>query len=353
MHFVRKAAGLALALGVSLASPMSLSAWNITPIVYPGGTYTSVIGINNKGEVLGDVMVDGKNRAFIYQHGVFTDFAGPPGADYTSLYDASDFGHYVGSFGRTLDSGVGYSTGFIFDQSGFRTVEVAGATGTYVQGISPNGRFVTGRWYREGSTTLDASGQSQTDTVVGQGFIFDRANNSMTFVGAASPKSLTILQGVNDAGIVAGSVRVVGTGQPSRAFSYDLNTGITNYFEPPGLTGPRARDIDANGNLVGLSDGAGASFSQRNPDVSDLLSFEAATLASTAGWDGSGFHVMHVQGTNDAGALTGYLYADDADGNSLFYKGFVAVPVPEPETYTMLIAGLALVGVLRRRRLRG
>ncbi|WP_229633520.1 PEP-CTERM sorting domain-containing protein [Duganella qianjiadongensis] len=40
----------------------------------------------------------------------------------------------------------------------------------------------------------------------------------------------------------------------------------------------------------------------------------------------------------------------DSISNATLYRSGVAAPVPEPETYAMLLAGLALVGVIARRR---
>jgi hypothetical protein len=51
-----------------------------------------------------------------------------------------------------------------------------------------------------------------------------------------------------------------------------------------------------------------------------------------------------AQGINDAGWVVGTYVLNDE------YFGFVATPVPEPETYALMLVGLtALFGVHRRR----
>ena len=72
----------------------------------------------------------------------------------------------------------------------------------------------------------------------------------------------------------------------------------------------------------------------------DLNSFLDGSAVS-AGW------VLHIaSGINDQGAVIGYASNTNTD---LTY-GFVLTPVPEPETYTMLLVGLGLIGVVSRRR---
>ena len=66
-------------------------------------------------------------------------------------------------------------------------------------------------------------------------------------------------------------------------------------------------------------------------DLGDAASFGVAV------WDGVPSHPLSYDGT----------FAVDSP---LFYTDYVAAPVPEPETYGMLLSGLGLMGVVARRR---
>ena len=70
------------------------------------------------------------------------------------------------------------------------------------------------------------------------------------------------------------------------------------------------------------------------------LTYTAATGIQSLSWDGqlaAGSYTVHVTG------LTGLK-------NAAYLGSVSALPVPEPETYGMLLGGLALVGFAARRR---
>jgi hypothetical protein len=79
--------------------------------------------------------------------------------------------------------------------------------------------------------------------------------------------------------------------------------------------------------------------------VVDVFTFNAPdeTGSFVGVWSDTAFDRLEIRET--AGAIE-----DDYFGE--FYSGSVAMPVPEPETYAMLLAGLGLVGFTARRRMR-
>ncbi len=72
----------------------------------------------------------------------------------------------------------------------------------------------------------------------------------------------------------------------------------------------------------------------------DLNSFLDANTVQ-AGWV-----LSYATGINDNGAIVGAAY-----NNQLHVqRAFVLAPVPEPETYAMMLAGLGMLGWLARRK---
>ncbi|MBY0557539.1 MAG: choice-of-anchor A family protein [Burkholderiaceae bacterium] len=69
------------------------------------------------------------------------------------------------------------------------------------------------------------------------------------------------------------------------------------------------------------------------------------TWGSILANDANLFGTGHLEGTIVANSISSAVEVGWEP-----YKGYVAAPVPEPETYAMLLGGLGLVGVLARRR---
>ena len=58
--------------------------------------------------------------------------------------------------------------------------------------------------------------------------------------------------------------------------------------------------------------------------------------------------LINARAINDSGAIVG-----DAYNSALGVEhAFVLTPIPEPETYAMLLAGLGLIGAIARRKQR-
>nr|WP_315261388.1 choice-of-anchor E domain-containing protein [uncultured Duganella sp.] len=107
------------------------------------------------------------------------------------------------------------------------------------------------------------------------------------------------------------------------------------------------------GGYDGVQDFGGASG--HTYTFEDVVNSNSATYSGNLGsFIGSGNYLAGVSGTSDQ-SLAG-------TGNTAFYAfvsmdayakvtyTYAALPVPEPETYAMLLAGLALVGGIARRR---
>lgn len=102
--------------------------------------------------------------------------------------------------------------------------------------------------------------------------------------------------------------------------------------------------------FVSSHEGFGSGF----PYVSNIAS-SASTINFEISTDGTSWSdVLFANANNNALSITSsrfYFRQDVGTSNPSFYVGAVAVtPVPEPETYAMLLAGLGLLGFAARRR---
>jgi hypothetical protein len=81
-------------------------------------------------------------------------------------------------------------------------------------------------------------------------------------------------------------------------------------------------------------------------DMTLASSYNSAFVTASGGINGA-FDAL-VAGLNSGTAYTNIHSADFPMGE---IRGFLhAAPIPEPETYAMLLAGLGLIGAIARRR---
>jgi hypothetical protein len=81
-------------------------------------------------------------------------------------------------------------------------------------------------------------------------------------------------------------------------------------------------------------------------DHIDVNVYSGASLLGTVGHSSNGLVDL------SAFSLVTSIYLDDSSigGAGMAYDHFIFAPVPEPETYAMLLAGLGLLGFMARRR---
>ncbi|MHB1214335.1 MAG: PEP-CTERM sorting domain-containing protein [Thiobacillus sp.] len=147
---------------------------------------------------------------------------------------------------------------------------------------------------------------------------------------------------------------IMGATQANGAISSGFNWGGSNHFEINTLSSAPSGSISdgvMSLNLAGLV----AEFTVGNtafpfsPDPLTLLTsvsmIDANHYFYTADWT----HVFN----NDVYDLTTLAIQPSWNGTStvLHFEGIATLaPIPEPETYIMMLAGLGLVGVMARRR---
>jgi uncharacterized membrane protein len=120
--------------------PRAPAAWTFTPIEVPGATFTTAIGINGRGQIVGGFRdTGGVIHGFLLDKGVFTQIdVDIPGATRTEPTGINARGQIVGNF----TDAMGARRGFLLDRGMFTPIDVAGATATTAFGITDQGQIV-------------------------------------------------------------------------------------------------------------------------------------------------------------------------------------------------------------------
>ena len=209
------------------------------------------------------------------------------------------------------------------DVGGTRTTSSFGFTGTYTDSDPIN--FANERTYLQNlSTSLNSLANTGTATYNYGGLQLTASNNS----------SAQIFD-------IDGSF-----------FSSANNTKFTGFANGQTII------LNISGNGLTFNGGTGTNFSQYGFNV--VYNFYEAKALSTG--DGATGTILAplAEITGNNGAINGNVIAKTWNSSTQvnvtgMFKptditGLVVTPVPEPETYGMLLAGLAFVGVMARRR---
>ena len=166
-----------------------------TTISVPGATETTVSGINNLGQVVGYYTVGIAWHAFLRSaDGTFTSFDVPDATPYTGPSAINDRGEIVG----TSFSAGPIVYGFLrsADGSTYTTISVPQASGTFVRGINNDGEIVG--WYSVGGSYGPERGFARA------------ADGSYTTFEVPGTAGGTLVSAVNNRGQIAGSFGSLG-----------------------------------------------------------------------------------------------------------------------------------------------
>jgi probable HAF family extracellular repeat protein len=292
---------------------------------FSGGNTSQGLGINASGQVVGEAEKgDGlvtTPHAFITgpNGNGMIDFTG---RDYSRATGINDSGQVVGNANDPLS---------------------AGGEGVFVTGPNATGfNFIaTGVGFASIGTDINASGQ-----VVGQGnvasslhghaFITSPNHSFVSDLGSLTLYDTSYAAAVNDSGKVVGN-SLVGLFNPSHAFITDINSDMTDL----GTLGGQdsfAWDINSAGVVVGWS--TAAHGSAHHAFITDAGGTGMTDLNSLVTLS-NGTFLVEAKGINDRGQIL----ANASDGHA-----YLLSPVPEPETYAMLLAGLSVMTCIVRRR---
>jgi hypothetical protein len=319
-------AGMALSLAATASQGTEYQFIDLTP---PGAAAAQVWDVNNRGQVVGSVSSAG-GGSFVWQAGSFTTIAAPSGAVGYTAFSISETGVVVGSYHDTLvtDPGTGQQVpgptkGWVRDGGVDTIITIPGASFVQPRGISPDGRYVAG-YYQDASFG-------------NVGFVLDRNTGDMVSTNAPNSR-FNIAQGINASLQVAGGDTLTGLGPIGYVF--DIGSGTRSNVSLPGTNGTRLRDLDNFGRFAGWATvpvPGGPSITQGV--VGTVSSFEFMMFPGSA--------YTALQGINDAGWISGS-YSDAVTGSD--FRGFLAIPIPEPATWTLWLLGVGAVLAWRRRK---
>jgi probable HAF family extracellular repeat protein len=366
--FVGMAAALIMGGGV-MADAQAQTLYRITQIA---PAFSDAYDINDLGQVVGRVGSVGDYEGFVWsQQSGLQRIGFLPGAD---------------SRGESVALGINNAskvTGWSNSASGQHAFVWSNATGMQDIGTLPVISL-------ENSTgaAINSAGQIALNDVSGnkKGFVWSNPSVMVNLGGLAPPgtSAHTNAYDINDAGQVVGQ-------SSSRGFVWTADNGMIDIGSLPGGSGSTsANGINNLGQVVGASRNGDRAFIWSSAEgiqplampgsdfdrysiayeindagvvVGDMVSgsggfvwtaadgmFDLNTLIDPTDPLHSLFRIDHAYAINAGGQIVGKGYLNRFAGNPGGNVAFMLTPVPEAETYALMLAGLGLVGFAARRR---
>jgi probable HAF family extracellular repeat protein len=276
----------------------AVTSYAFTMINYPGTQFTSLTGMNDSGQIVGNYGIGGSDcQSFLYSGGTFTTIVYPvSGGDYaTCLVGINDSGSMVGEFTSFQSTGgtpPGFSGGFFLYSGGaFTLIEAPFPSGAGAPtGINKSGQIV-GCY----SGPVISGG---VESAVTHGFIY--SEGAFTTIDYPGANYYTCPTSINNKGQIVGTYGDSSTDQ--HGFLYSNGTFTT--IDEPGYSGINLNGINDSGVIVG--DGDGGAFVYSNGVFTPF--------------SGSGGGAPYMSGILDNGQIVGIINS----GTSV--QGFVATP---------------------------
>jgi MYXO-CTERM domain-containing protein len=370
---------LLLALSAVSLGAQAAPVYTVATVGNFGALTSQPNGLNNAGTVVGYVYTPhGHINAYSSSNGNAGNLhQGDPDTGNSAAWGINASGAVVGQ------SSVGNATqATVFSNGSVRTLGTLGGTNSYGYGINASGQVV---------------GVSDTASGAQHGFV-TRADGSLADIGPVNGGGSSAANAINDLGQVTGYAETNASGDYA---AYIYQNGAMNFLATLGGNYAQGYAINNAGMVAGysgLSNGESHAFLYANGVLADLGDLggndsyatginEAGAVvgvSNLAAGPGAGYHAFLYSGgtLKDLNDLI-----DPALGWTLTYasdindKGQIAAigckvggcsslllsladtgggdpdpdpnAVPEPEAFTAGIAGLALFGLLRRRRRQG
>ena len=279
-------AGCGVLIGDGVGFTASEQDYTYSPIVYPGATGTTAMGINARGDVVGSYVQAGVSHGFLLRDGAFTTID-VPGAAGTDARGISPAGDIVGGYWLPGEPPANIH-GYLLRRDGvLEYIDYPGQINTIPQRILPDGTILGcyhgtdmmmsmfGMWMR-GAT----SGAIEQDGSMNNG---------------ATP----------DMSIVAGLFTDMNEPAPRASWGYVIENGVFTRFRVPGSNLTAVWDVAPSGALVGVYRNAAGTHGFLLEDGEyTTLDYPGATLTRAFGVNATGDIVgNYVSG----GVVRGYL----------------------------------------------
>ena len=352
---------------VAVGTSASATNYTFAALGTLGGSSSIAYGINDAGQVVGYSYLtgDASFHATLWNSAVATDL-GTLGGSSSIAQDINNFGQVVGTsytagdaarYAGLWNSGARINLGSLGGVGGATAINDAGQIVGYSHGGNTatfwDGTLAPVALGTLGGTVSSASGINILGQIAGQSTLTGPTQLRATLWNGATPTSLGFGSlsgaaghgnGINDAGQVVGAVEIVTSTATSHAVLWD--SGMVIDLGTLGGTNSAALAISNTRQIVGWSDVGGDPrrhatlwIGTTPTDLNSLL--DAATV-------GAGWVLLDAAGINDSGWITGTAYNVLTDQ----MRGYLlsVTSVPEPDTSTLVLAGLCLMSFARRPR---
>lgn len=289
-----------------------------------GGTRSFGYAISDNGVVTGDAtpVSDPTSRAFIYANGAMRDLGTLPGGSSSIGLSINNSGQVTGS----ATTSTGETHAILSDSRGMRDLGTLGGTYSYGIGINNAGHVV-------GASTLGGTGLEPHAFLYRDGAMTDLGN-----LGGVR----SFAQGINDRGQIFGAV--VDASEVARPYLY--TDGELTMLGDLGGQYSDARDINNLGQVVGQ-----ATLSNDIDSRRGFLYTEGKILDINALVDSAlGWTVATAIGIDDSQQILGYACQTRDLCRPVRLDPITPPPIPEPGSFEMLLAGLAVGGLWRSLR---
>lgn len=284
--------------------------------------YDSAHGINNHGHIIGTEWDD---KAILWKNGIFHELTVPFPTYWTEANGINDNGIIVGAAANADYKRAGY-----WENESYQQLSQLYSFESSAKAVNEAGKIVG---YSNTSSALNASSVATV-----------WENGNVIALDGFSANAHSQANAVNDLGHVVG-FSTDASGNRLAAFWDD--SGVTSLGALAGFSQSEALGINDAGFIVGLSTHIDE-FGRQSRAATLWADGQIYNLQDLIENLGADWVVFSVNGINAKGQIVGTAYIDDG-----FYplnRGYVLTPVPEPSHLALLLAGIGLLCMSKRRQ---
>lgn len=356
-----------LRLLASVLSVLTFSAQAAAPGHYSVTSLGGMTGLdlNNHGQVVGYLWdsASAQSQAAMYNGGVVSSIAAATGQSIAN--GINDAGQISGNFGQYGGTGFLYAAGSFTAFSNLETVGIdnnGNVAGTTYEQVPWGNPIAYAGLYSNGQITqvglggeyMHPLGISKGGTMYGFGSTASDHMNPFTYNAGVTTNYSSVIGGPAFIGAANEQNQVLGTSMGSSGEHFIYSKGALEYLPAgvgfyginnSGWAVGGQQDVDTLGWVKGLLRVDGVSY-----DLNSLIDPASGWTITSANVINENNQIL-AEGCNASGcqsvllSLTG---GGSPSGSPL--AGSPVAAVPEPETYGMMLLGMAAIGVAARRR---